>query len=127
MHVVTRHNARNGLDVFLNIVDIQMIWRGLEEDLCSRRGQWNSGTEDDECDEEGDCWVGVEALRGVVEPYDECRDDDSDVAKSVADDVEDHAVHAQVAVGVAVSALLGFPRLVVVVVIMNACTAKTLI
>ena len=41
--------------------------------------------------------------------------------------MEDHAVHAQVAVRMAVSALLGFLGLVVVVVIVNACTAKTLV
>ena len=71
VHVVTRYNTRDRLDVLLYIINIQMIGRGLEEDLCSRRGQRNGGTKDDEGDEEGDCWVGVEALWGVGEPDDE--------------------------------------------------------
>lgn len=94
VYVVAGDDAGDILDIFLDVVDVEVVRGGLEEDLGCRGGQGDGGAEDDEGDEEGDCRVGVEAVWGVGEPDYERGDDDADVAEGVANDVEDHGAHA---------------------------------
>lgn len=113
--VVAGDDAGDVLDVLLNVVDVEVVRGGLEEDLGRGGGQGDGGAEDDEGDEEGDGRVGIEAVRGVGEPDDERGDNDADVAEGIADDVEYHGTHAQVGVVVAVTAATVLSGLVVVV------------
>lgn len=127
VNVVAGDDARDVLDIFLDIVDVEVVGGGLEEDLGGRGGQGDGGAEDDEGDEERDCRVGVEAVWGVGEPDYERGDDDADVAEGVADDVEDHGTHAQVGVVVAVAAAAVLSGLVVVVADVPGVLADSLV
>lgn len=92
--VVAGDDAGDVLDVFFDVVDVEVVGGSLEEDLGGCGGEGDGGAEDDDGDEEGDRWVSVEAVRGVGEPDYERGDNDADVAESVADDVEYHGTHA---------------------------------
>lgn len=128
MDVVAGYNAWNRLNILLDIVDVKVVWCSLEEDLCCCGGKWDGGAENDQGDEEGDGWIGVETLWRVSEPDDKSRDNNTNVAEGITNNVEDHAVHAQVTVIVRVSTLLRLLWLaVIVVLVMNALTANAAI
>ena len=115
------------MDVFFDVVDVEVVGSGWEEDLGGSRGQGDGGAEDDDGDEEGDGGIGVEAVRGVGEPDYERGDDDADVAEGVADDVEYHGPHTQVGVVVTVTPAAVLPGLVVVVADVPRILADSLI
>ena len=96
--VVAGDDARDGLDVLLDVVDVEVIRSGLEENLGGCGGKWDGGLENDQGDEEGDCWVGVETLWRMGEPDNEGGNNDTDVAEGVTYNVENHAVHSQITV-----------------------------
>lgn len=125
--VVAGDDAGDVLDVFFDVVDVEVVGSSLEEDLGGGRGQGDGGAEDDDGDEEGDGRIGVEAVRGVGEPDYERGDDDADVAEGVADDVEYHGPHAQVGVVVTVTPAAVLPGLVVVVADVPRILADSLI
>lgn len=111
--VVAADDARDVLDVFFDVVDVDVVGCCLEEDLSRCFGERDGGLEDDERDEEGDDGVGVEAVLPAGEPDGKGGDDYSNVAESISDDMEDHSVHTHVGVIVA-SSLRRFLGLVVV-------------
>ena len=118
MHVVAAADALERLEVLADLGGVDVVGRGLQEDLGCGEGQGKGLFENDECDEEGHGGVGVVLPPEFGEPDDEGRGDDANVAEGVADDVQDHGVHAHVAMTVPVTlfaGLLGF-RVVVVVV-----------
>lgn len=123
--VVAANHPGEVLDVLPQVRDVDVVGRGLEEDLGRGEGEGEGGAEDDECDEEGDGRIGVEPPGPVGQPDYQGGDNDSDVSQGVAQDVENHAVHPHVAVTVPV-ALPGLLGLVVVVVPVEARVSTTL-
>lgn len=96
-----------------------MFWCSLEKDLGGSASEGNGCLEDDGCDEERDCWVSVVLSGPFGEPDDERGDDDTNIAQSVTNDVEDHGVHAHIAVAVTVSTLGGLLGKGMIVAFMN--------
>ncbi|KAL8960634.1 MAG: hypothetical protein Q9183_005430 [Haloplaca sp. 2 TL-2023] len=98
VQVVAADDAREVLDIGLDIVDGDARRDGLEEDAGSGLAEGDSGGEDDDSDDEGDAGVDVVAPGPGGEPDDEGGADDADVAQGVAHDVEEDAAHVEVAV-----------------------------
>jgi hypothetical protein len=119
VHVMAAHDARERLNVLADLVEVDVFGRGLEEDLGCRHGERDARVENDEGDEERDDRVGVVLARPVGEPDDQSGNNDAHVAQRVAEDVQDHGVHAHVAVVMAVL-LAGLLGLVVVVRVVDA-------
>lgn len=117
MDVVAADNSWDVLDIFLDVVDIDMVWCCLEKDLCSRFCQGDSGFQDDESDKKGHCWICVESAGPVGEPDEKGRDNDSNVAKGISHNVENHGVHTHIGMVVAMRTSLG--RFLWLVVIMT--------
>lgn len=65
VYVVTRDNAGDVLDIFFDIVHIDVIWRGLQEDLGCGFSERDGGSKNNERDEEGDSGVSIESARVV--------------------------------------------------------------
>ncbi|GKT64693.1 hypothetical protein ColTof3_12032 [Colletotrichum tofieldiae] len=122
--VVAAEDAGQVLDILADLLEVNVVGGGLEENLGGRLGEGNGRLENDEGDEQGDGGVGVEAAGPVGQPDDEGSDDDTDVAESVADDVENHGIHSHVAVVVAVAASRLLALLVVVVLVVEAGLAS---
>lgn len=62
------------------------------------RTKWDGGEEDHDGNAHAHGWIGVESTTVVGEP-DHCRgNDDTEVIRAVADDVEEHAHHGEVSV-----------------------------
>lgn len=112
--VVAAENALEILNVFADVVEVDVVGRGLQEDLGGGLGQGDGGLEDDQRDEEGDDRVRVHAVGPFGLPDNQRSNNDTNVAQSVTDDVEDHGVHAHIAVAVAVGSA-GVTRLIMVV------------
>lgn len=98
--VVAADDAGERLDVLPNLRYADVFWRRLEEHLGSGARERDAGVEDDGGDEERDGGVGVVLAGQIGQPDDECGYDDADVAQCIAYDMEDHGIHAHVAVAV---------------------------
>lgn len=61
MNVVAANDARQELNVFLNLVNIDAKWNSLEKDARGGLAEWNGRGENDTGDEKRDCRVQVEA------------------------------------------------------------------
>ncbi|GKT41798.1 uncharacterized protein ColSpa_01978 [Colletotrichum spaethianum] len=122
--VVAAEDTGQVLDVLADLLEVNVVRGGLEENLGSRLGEGNSGLENNESDEQRDGGIGVEAAGPVGQPDDEGSDDDTNVAESVADDVKNHGVHSHIAVVVAVAASRLLALLVVVVLVVKAGLAS---
>lgn len=102
--VVTADNARESLDVLTNIIQVDVVGSGLKENLGGCLGKGDGRLENDEGNEQRYGRISVETAGPVSKPDDKSRDDDTNVAQGVTDDVQNHGVHTHVAVIVAVAA-----------------------
>ena len=82
-----------------------MIWSCLEEYSRCCPCKWDGCLQNDGCNEQGHSWIGVKLSWQVCEPDDECCHDDSNVAESVANDMQDHGIHAHITMTMTVTAL----------------------
>ena len=118
--VVAAHNAGQGLDVFANIGNADVFGRCLQKDPRRSLGKRDGGLKDNGSDEEGDGRIGVVFARPLGQPDDQSRYDDTKVAESIANDVEDHGVHAHIAMAVTMTTrLAGLAREGVIVTVVN--------
>lgn len=101
--VVAADDTGERLDVFPNLRYADVFWRRLEEDLGGGARERDAGVEDDGGDEERDGRVGVVLAGQIGQPDDECGYDDANVAQRIAYDMEDHGIHAHIAVAVAMT------------------------
>lgn len=121
MDVVTGDDTRESLDVLSNLGDANMLRSGLQENARSASGEGNTCLEDDGSNEQGDGRISVDLARPVGKPDDKSSNHDTNVTKHVANDVENHGVHAHISVVVTVAILLlGILGESVVVTLMNA-------
>jgi hypothetical protein len=112
---MTGEDAWNVFNVFLDILDIDMIRCCLEENLGGRRCKRNGGAEDDQGDEERDQWIGIVLAGPFCEPYHESGYDNTDIAERIPDDMENHGIHTHIPMIMAMTTLRGLFRLVMVV------------
>lgn len=89
-------HARDGLEVALDVVELEARGCGLQKDCTGALNEGDGGEGDHYGNEEGDGGVGVEALWRVSEPDDEGRDNNAEVVDNVAADVQEHAGYADV-------------------------------
>lgn len=102
---MTGHDIRECSDIFFNIFDIKPGRYSLEENSRGGLAKWNCGTENDDCDDQRNTRIGVEAPGEVSQPDEESGGDNTNVSQSVTHNVEEDAAHVQIAMRVAVSAL----------------------
>lgn len=119
VNVVAADYALQVLDVFPDLLEIDVLGCRLEQDLGSRKGKRDGRAEDDHGDEERDGRIGVEASRPVREPDNQGCGNDSHVTQSISNDVKNHGVHAHVSMVMSVSTLACLLRLGVVVLAVN--------
>lgn len=115
--MVARDNTRKVFDVGLDVVNANAGGDSLEENARGSLAKRNSGCENDCGDDERNHRIHVEAPAVVREPDEECDSDDTDVAKSVAQDVKEDTAHVEVSVRVTALRLLLGLRMPVLVVI----------
>ena len=115
--VVAGDNTREVFDVGLDVVNANAGGDSLEENARGSFAEWNSGCENDRCDDERNHRIHVEAPAEVREPDEECDSNDTDVAEGVAQDVEEDTAHVEVSVRVAALGLLLGLRVSVLVVV----------
>lgn len=104
MYVVAAEHPRQALDVIAQLVDVDVVGCGLEENLRRGKGEGQGGSENDDGDEEGDKGVSIKLVTPFCQPDDKRRDDDTNVAKRIPKHVQDHGLHSHVAVVMAQSA-----------------------
>lgn len=105
--VVAADDAGEGLDVLTDLGDADVLRGGLQEDLGGGTRQGDGRLENNGCDEERYCRVGVELAGPVSQPDDQGGDNDADVSEGIANYMQDHGVHAHVGVIVAVAGAAG--------------------
>jgi len=71
VQVVARHNVWKIVDVLLDVVHGKTSRYSLQQDARSCFAKWNSRAEDDDCNDERDEWIGVEAPAEVRQPDEE--------------------------------------------------------
>lgn len=101
--VVAAEHAGEALDVLADVVDVDVVGRGLQQDLGRRLSQRDGRPQDDGRDQQRHHRVRVHAVRPRRLPDDQRRHDHANVAQRVAHDVQHHGVHAHVVVAVAVA------------------------
>lgn len=119
VNVVAADDARQLLDILADVLDANVFGGCLEEDSGSSEGERDRGLEDDGRDQERHGGIGVVLARQVGEPDDESSDDDTNIAQRIAEDVEDHGIHAHVGVVVATGLRAKLARQRVVMAVMN--------
>lgn len=128
--MVAAENAVEILNVFANVIDANVVGGGLQQDLGSGLGQGDGRLENDEGDEERHNRVGIHAVLPRSLPNDKSRDNDTQVAQGVANDVQDHGIHAHVAVTVAMTAVatrFGISGRIVVVATVRITTVRVVV
>lgn len=120
MDVVARHHPGEAANVLANVLDLDALWCGLQQDLGRGEGERKRRFEDDEGDEQGYGWIGVVLAGPVGQPDDEGCHNDADVAKGVAEDVKHHSIHAHVAMIVTMARLTRLAGLIVIVRVVQA-------
>lgn len=105
MHVVTADDAWDIFNIFLDVLDIDMVRGSLEQDLSRCRCQGDGGPEDDQGDEERYNRIRIVFTRPVGEPNDEGGYDDTDVSEGVSNYVKNHSVHTHVTMAMAMTTL----------------------
>lgn len=83
-------------DVVLDVVDVETLRHRLQKDTGGGTAEWESGHEDNDCDDERHERVAVEAPPEVSEPYEERCCYNADVAQRIAHDMEEDAAHVEV-------------------------------
>jgi len=117
VHVVARNNAREVFDVGLDVVNANAGGDSLKENARGSFAERNRGCENDCGDDKRNYRIHVETPAEVCEPDEECDTDDTDVAESVAQDVQEHATHVEISVRMTALRLLLGLRVPVLLVI----------
>lgn len=120
MEVVAVDDAGQCHDVLPHVANIDVVRSSLQENLGRPKGERQGTLENDEGDEERNGRIGVVLVVPLRLPYYEGRCDYSHISKHIPYNVKDHSIHAHVAVIMTVRALGSIPRLVVVVVTVDA-------
>jgi hypothetical protein len=105
--VVACNNTGESLDILSNLRDTNVLRSGLKKNSSSAPGKRNTSLEDNGSNEQGDGGISVFLARPVGKPDDKGGNHDTNVSKHIADDVEDHSVHAHISVIVTVTVLFG--------------------
>ncbi|GJD02771.1 hypothetical protein ColKHC_11596 [Colletotrichum higginsianum] len=124
VYVVAAEDTGQILDILAYFLEVDVVGSGLKEDLGGGLGEGDGRLENDQGNEQRDGRVGVEATGPVGQPDDESRDNYTNVAESVANDVENHGIHSHVTMVVAVAARRLLALLVVVVLVVKAGLAS---
>jgi hypothetical protein len=115
VHMMAADDAWNVFNIFFDILDIDMIWSRLEKNLGGRRGQGDGGAEDNQSDEKRHSRIRIVSTRPGCEPNNKRRYDNTDIAESVSNNVENHSIHTHIIMAMAMASLRCLFRLVVVV------------
>jgi hypothetical protein len=122
VQVVTRDDAVQISNVFLDLVDGKVLRHGLEKDTRRSFAERDGREKNDNSDDERNKGVGIEPPRVVGKPDKQRSCDDTDIAKSITQDMEEDTAHVQVTVGVTMTAatllVLGFGMVVALVVVL---------
>lgn len=105
MNMMGFNDSIKRLDVGADFIDAHAHRDGLQEDAASSLAEWDGGAEDDGSDDQGDGWVEVVTARESGQPDDESSDNDTDIAKSISQDMEEDTAHVQITMGVTVAAV----------------------
>ena len=103
VYVVAGDDSGKALDVFTDVLNLDSLRRGLQEDLGCGKSKRECGLENDEGDEQRDSRIGVVLSRPVGQPDDQSCNNNTDVAQGISKNVKDHSVHAHVAMTVSVT------------------------
>lgn len=89
-------NARQSGDVLFDLIDIDALRNSFQQDSRGRSAQWDGRMQNDGRDNYGDSRVCVETPAKIGQPDEEGRSDDTDIAHSIPENVQEHACHVQV-------------------------------
>lgn len=103
MEVVAGLDTGQVLDIIADVVDFNAVRHGLEENAGCGFAERDGRAENDDCDNKRNGRVEVEAAREFREPDNQCCCDDTNVAEGIAHDVEEDALHVEIAVRVTMS------------------------
>jgi hypothetical protein len=104
VQVVTRNDSVQISYVFLDLVDRKVLRHGLEKDARRSLAKRDGREKNDDSDDQRNKRVSIKPPRVVGEPDEQGSCDDTDIAKSVTQDMEEDTTHVQVTVRVTMTA-----------------------